>query len=132
MIASYRFDAVLAENLVHLHNVGCLENNVCLVCLNRKTVHIFNVDSAFVDSAEKLLKASYLVRYLNDGNVGKKGRKSVFGELFLTYFGSVNYKAEQTELGGIGKTERENVYAVGAKNVENLAKASRSVFNKYG
>ena len=131
MIASDGLDIVLGKDSVYLFDVIGLEHDVSVVAVNRETVHILDIYSTVVDGAEKLLKTTYLVGDLNNGNVGEKRRKAVFAELFLALFGAVNDKTEQTELGGVGKAQRENVDVVVLEHAENLAKSTCSVFDKY-
>ena len=83
MVASNGLDIVLCKDNVDLFNVVCLENDVSIVTVNRETVHVLDIYTTLIDSAEKLLKATYLVRDLDNGNVGKKGREAVLAELFL-------------------------------------------------
>ena len=124
-------DIVCCKDGVDLLYVGSLEDYVCLVCFNRKTVHILDIYASLINCAEKLLEASYLVGDLDDRNVGEERGEAVFIELFLALCGVVYDKTEQTEFGGISQAERENVDAVVLENAQNLGKASGSVFNKY-
>ena len=87
MIASDGLDIVLGKDSVYLFDVIGLEHDVSVVAVNRETVHILDIYSTVVDGAEKLLKTTYLVGDLNNGNVGEKRRKAVFAELFLALSG---------------------------------------------
>ena len=119
------------KNSVDLVYIGSLENDVSILCLDRKAVHILDINALLVYDLEKLLKASNLVSDLYDRNVRQKGRKSIFGKLLFSCLRIAYDQTEKTKLCGVCKAERENVNIVFFKNVKNLAKSACSVFDKY-
>ena len=121
----------LGEYAVNACSIGCLEYNVGVIAFNRKTVHIFNVYTIIINDFEKRLKASRLVRNTNYRDVGKEGRESALGKLFLSERSVIYDETEKSEFGSIGKTERKNVDFVILENSEDLCKSAGSVLNKY-